>query len=291
MTFTQSHTHMSRSSREAGWKSYGSRLLLIAGLCGFSPSAAAQIAVIGSLSHDRDVVPGATYDGAVTVKNDTETEQEVKIYQRDYFFTSDGKNLYGDPGRLPRSNAPWITFAPSSTVLPPKGTANITYTVAVPPDSVGRPLSGSYWSMLMVESLPPGSPESSLRRKDSTTVGLFQNIRYAIQIATHIANTGERMARFLDVKLTKNEEGKRMLQVDVENSGTLYMKPDVSVELFAADGQSRGKIPGGKFRMYPGTSVRHLLPLGEIPPGTYKALVVVDAGGADVFGAQYTLKF
>jgi hypothetical protein len=69
------------------------------------------------------------------------------------------------------------------------------------------------------------------------------------------------------------------------------MKPDVTVELFGANGQSRGRISGGKFRMYPGTSVRHLMSLGEIPPGTYKALVLVDAGGQDVFGAQYTLQF
>ena len=269
----------------------GSLLFVIGALLALPSLSSAQIAVIGGLSHDRDVAPGETYEGAVTIKNDTESEQEVKVYQRDYFFTSDGKNLYGDPGKLPRSNAPWITFGPSSVVLPPKGSANVTYTVAVPGDSAGKPLIGSYWSMLMVESVPPGSPESSIRNGDSTRLGLFQNIRYAIQIASHVANTGEKMVRFLDVRLTKHDGGARVLQVDIENSGSLYMKPDVTVELFGANGQSRGRISGGKFRMYPGTSVRHLISLDEIPPGTYKALIVVDAGGQDVFGAQYTLQF
>jgi hypothetical protein len=231
------------------------------------------------------------YDGTIVVKNDSESEQEVKVYQRDYFFTSDGKNLYGDPGNLPRSNARWITFAPTSIMLPPKATANVAYTVTVPRDSAGKPLTGSYWSMLMVECIPPGSPESSIRRKDSTTLGILQNIRYAIQIASHLANTGSKMVRFKDVKLTKGEGDGRILQVDIENSGDLYVRPDVTVELFGTDGKSHGKIPGTKFRMYPGTSVRHLIPLGEIPPGTYKTLIVVDAGGQDVFGAQYTLQF
>lgn len=291
MTFTRSHTRTLLSKGPLLGGILRILYIVVAGSCAAISLSSAQIAVIGGLSHDRDVNQGETFDGAVTVKNDTDAEQEIRIYLRDYFFTSDGKNLYGDPGLLPRSNARWITFSPSSAVLPPKGMINVMYTVTVPRDSAGKQLTGSYWSMLMVESVPEGTPESSLRRKDTTRLGLFQNIRYAIQVATHIANTGEKMVRFLDVKLTKNEDGGRTLQVELENSGTLYMKPDVSVELFGADGQSRGKLPGGKFRMYPGTSVRQLIALGELPPGTYKALIVVDAGGSDVFGAQYTLQF
>jgi hypothetical protein len=34
-----------------------------------------------------------------------------------------------------------------------------------------------------------------------------------------------------------------------------------------------------------------MIELNGIGAGTYKALVVVDAGGDDVFGAQYTLDF
>jgi hypothetical protein len=218
-------------------------------------------------------------------------EQEVRIYQRDYFFTCDGKNLYGDPGEQERSNARWISFSPTSLILPPKGTAAISYVVSVPRDSGGPSLKGSYWSMLMVESIPEGSPESSIKQKGSPSPAVVQNIRYGIQIATHIASTGEKLIRFLDVKLTRGEGDERILQVDLENSGTSYMKPETTVELFGSDGKSRGRIAGANYRMYPGTSVRHLIPLGRLPAGTYKALVLVDAGGEDVFGGQYTLQF
>jgi hypothetical protein len=265
--------------------------LLVAGSLLILPAAMGQIAVIGGLSQDHEAIPGEVYDGAITVKNDTDVEQEVKMYQRDYFFASDGSNVYGDPGRMPRSNARWVTFAPASLILPARGSANVKYTVTVPRDSAANPLVGSFWSMLMVESIPEGSPESSIKRKGSTKLGLLQNIRYAVQIATHMRNAGTKMVRFFGVKLVQGEDGGRSLQVDIENTGDAYLRPDVTVELFGAEGESHGKLPGGVFRMYPGTSVRHLIKMNDLPPGTYKALIVVDAGGPDVFGAQYTLHF
>jgi hypothetical protein len=251
----------------------------------------AQISVIGGLSYDRDARAGEKYEGSFIVKNDTEEPQEAKIYQRDYTFSSDGTNVYGEPGKLARSNARWITFSPPYVLLPPHASITANYVVAVPKDSAAARLTGSYWSMMMVEGIPVGSPESSIRRGDSTKTGFFQNIRYAVQIATHITNTGNRAVRFIDAKLVKQETGERVLQVDLENTGDLFMRPDVYIELFDAGGQSRGKIPGARFRMYPGTSVRQTIQLKDIPAGTYKALVVVDAGGQDVFGAQYTLQF
>jgi len=69
------------------------------------------------------------------------------------------------------------------------------------------------------------------------------------------------------------------------------MRPDVYVELFSEQGVSVGKFPGVKYRTYPGTSVRQSIDISSVAKGTYKALIVVDAGGDDVFGVQYTIKF
>lgn len=253
--------------------------------------SAAQVSVVGGLSYDRDARAGEKYDGSFIVKNDSNEPQETRIYQRDYTFSADGRNFYDEPGRVARSNAGWIAFSPSYVVVPPRGSVTVTYQVTVPQDSSAAPLVGSYWSMMMVEAIPPGSPESSIRRPDSTSLGLFQTVRYGIQIATHIANTGTRAVRFLEAKLIKQESGERVLQVDIENSGDRWIRPDFHVELFDTTGKTEGKIPGARFRMYPGTSVRQLISLKDIPAGTYKALIVVDAGGDDVFGAQYTLQF
>jgi hypothetical protein len=82
-----------------------------------------------------------------------------------------------------------------------------------------------------------------------------------------------------------------MLQVDIENSGDLWIRPDVYVELIDAKGISKGKFPGVRYRLYPGTSVRQLIDISSVSSGTYKAMVVVDAGGDDIYAAEYTLKF
>jgi hypothetical protein len=252
---------------------------------------AAQVSVVGGLSYDRVARAGERYEGSFVVRNDSEEKQEAKIYQRDYSFSSDGTNNYGDPGKLPRSNASWMKFSPSYLLLPPKGSATVSYSVALPVDSAGKKLTGSYWSMIMVEAIPIGSPESSIRRDTLTQAAFFQTVRYGVQIATHIGNTGTRSVRFLDARLLGGEGGDRTLQIDIENTGDLWMRPDVAVELFDPNGKSAGKFEGGKFRIYPGTSVRQAIGLKGIKAGVYKALVVVDAGGQDVFGAQYTLQF
>jgi hypothetical protein len=167
----------------------------------------------------------------------------------------------------------------------------VNFVLNIPPDPEKKML-GTYWSMLMIEGIPKGSAESSLPQKDNKAqMGIMQTIRYGVQIASHIAGTGVRNIKFLDVKLVGQEKDKRVLQVDIENNGDIGMRPEIYVELFDEKGMTRGKFPGSKYRLYPGTSVRQAIDLSSVPPGTYKALVVVDAGGDDVFGAQYTLKF
>lgn len=254
----------------------------------------AQVTVVGELSHDIDVKPGEKYDGTIQLRNETNEPQEAKIYQTDYTFRYDGTNDYGEPGKLPRSNAKWISFSPSYVILPPQGTTSIGFTVTVPYDTgTGvKPFIGTYWSMLMVEGITKGSRESSLPTDTKKPhMSISQTIRYGIQIATHIANTGVKKINFLDTKIVSEKPGERILQVDIENVGDIGFHPDVYVELFDAKGVSLGKFPGIAFRIYPGTSARERIDLSKVPGGTYKAMIVVDAGGDDIFGAQHTLKF
>ena len=255
-------------------------------------SATAQVSVIGELSNDKEAKPGEKYEGVISVRNDSNEPQEVKVYQTDYMFFRDGTNTYAEPGTVPRSNAKWITFSPSFVTVPPLATVAINYSVNVPQDSPTTKLVGSYWSMLMVEGIAKGSAESAAQKDPKKAqMGIRQTIRYGIQIATHIAQTGTKKINFVDTKLIPDEKGKRYLQVDLENNGEVWIRPDVYVELFNDQGVSQGKFAGVKYRLYPGTSVRQMIDLTSAARGSYKALVVVDAGGEDVYGAEYTLKF
>jgi len=265
-------------------------LLLVLLILPFA-STHAQISIIGELSHDRQVHPGEQYEGTVTVLNESEESQEVKIYQTDYTFFADGTNNYAEPGTLPRSNASWIQFSPSHLVLPPRETSDVHFRVSAPQDT-SRSIHGSYWSMLMVEGIQRGSPESSFPANPlKKEMGIRQAIRYGIQIASHLANTGNKEVRFLEAHLQTGDDGKHVLQLDIENTGSLGMRPEVYVELFDDTGTKKGRYSGLRYRLYPGTSVRQMIDFDNVLRGNYRALVVIDDGGNDVFAAEYSLEF
>lgn len=265
----------------------------------------AGVSVIGGLSHKKQAKIGETYKGLILIRNTGDAPQEVKIYQNDYLFFFDGRNAFGEPGKDPRSNANWMTFNPHRQIIPPNGTATVNYTVKVPDspnlpddpnlvDDPNRPndpnLVGTYWSVLMVEGIPETSPESSKAEKDKIKMGITQVVRYAIQMVTHIGNTGERKLKFLDTKLLKETE-KRTLQVDIENIGERYLAHFLWAELYDEQGRYIGKFEERRLGTFPGTSVRYRIDLSQVPEGNYKAMVVADCGGDYIFGANYNLKF
>jgi hypothetical protein len=247
----------------------------------------AGVSVTSGLTYEKETQPGGTYRGTIQLRNNGDMPQEVKIYQTDYLFFSDGRNIYGEPGKDPRSNADWITFSPHRFTIPPKGTSQVNYTLEVPDD---KSLTGTYWSMLMVEGISSSSPEASRPKKDTIKVGISQVTRYGAQIRTQIGDTGARELKFVKTRLLK-EDKKRILQLDIENIGERLLRPDLWVDLYDEKGKSIGKFKGGKLGVYPATSVRFKIDLSQVPKGTYKAMIVADCGDDDLFGATYTLKF
>jgi len=245
------------------------------------------VSIIGGLTHQQSAAPGQNYKGSIVLRNTSTEPQEVKIYQTDYRFCFDGSNHYGPPGVQERSNADWISFNPHRLIISPNDVATINYTVNVPTDAN---LTGTYWSMLMVEGVPKSSRESSQAEPGKTKLGITQITRYGIQMITHIGLTGEPKLQFLDTKVCKGEN-KRIMQVDVENVGQRWLRPVLWVELYDEKGGHIGRFEGQKKRIFPNTSVRYKVDLSNVEKGDYKALVLADGGGDYIFGANYTLKF
>ncbi|MBO6574828.1 MAG: hypothetical protein JJ896_05400 [Rhodothermales bacterium] len=267
------------------------RLILL--LCVLSVPAAvqAQISIRTALSDDRRVAPGTTYDGVVEVWNETDVIQQAKVYQTDYRFFADGTNVYGEPGSEPRSNALWTQVSAGTITIPPQQSVPVNYRVAVPESVNGAEPEGSYWSMIMVEAVPPESPESTINPENGEPeYYVLQIMRYGIQVATHIRGTGGPSLNITGSELKLLDGGQTALQVLVENQGTRMIRPEVWVEVYAEDGSALGKHDGVQNRIYPGTSVRQEIGLGTLAPGRYRALVIFDGGGEDVFGAEYNLE-
>jgi len=247
--------------------------------------AEAGVVIVGSLTREREATAGESYQGVIFIRNPLEEPSEVKIYQTDYLFFSDGKSIYDEPGKIKRSNANWISFSPHRLVIPPQDKSAVEYAVKVPDDET---LVGTYWSMLMVEEIEKSSPEASTAEKDRVELGIRQVMRYGIQMLTHIGDTGTRKIKFLDKKLI-SQDGKTILQMDIENIGERWLTPTVWAELYNDQGTELGRFEGGKRRIYPSCSVRYKVDLTDVPEGKYKALVVADNGDEYVFGAKYDL--
>jgi len=254
-----------------------------------SSPASAQISVRSQLSHDKSVVPGEQYSGAILVRNDSDKPQQAKVYQTDYLFQADGSNYFGDPGKLERSNASWIDVAASQVVVPPRSSIEVTYRVNVP-DQIGDAIpSGSFWSIIMVEGIPETSPENLENDLPDNSYGVLQVTRYGVQVASHFEDTEGAALTITDSQLTKSEESEATLNLAVRNDGHMLVRPDMWVELYAEDGTALGRMEAQKSRLYPGTSVTQRIKLGKLDPGAYRALVIMDAGEEDVFGAEFNL--
>ncbi len=245
----------------------------------------AQVAINGTMTHELEVEPGRAYSGTIEIQNPTASAQTVKAYQTDYFFYAGGEVRYGEPGGLPRSNARWITYSPHDVVIPARESVTIRYTVQTPSDDT---MKGTYWSIVMVEPIAAGSPEAPGSDPDKVSLGVRQVLRYGVQIVTHIGATGERRLQFSQFQLSA-ENGKRVLAVDLENTGERWMRPTLWAEVYDAQGTYVGKFEGTAQRLYPGTSGRFRVELVGVQNGAYKALVVADGGGDEVFGANINL--
>lgn len=272
-------------------------------LC-FCTLAHAQISVRSDLVHDADALPGHVYTGVIRIVNTAATPQQAKIYPIDYRFSAQGINRFEQPGSHVRSNAPWIGISARFVTLFPGEAIDIGYEVRVPQqvrsatsDSLIAP-TGTYWSMLMVEPVPPGSPESTLPTPpDNAKAGMRQMTRFGVQIATHIVDESLPQLAFIGAEfsasspLAQDNRTYPKLMVDIENQGRSMERPEVWAEVYNETGQLKARIEGSLSRMYPGTSVRQVLPLkAEIEKGRHQALVFVRTSSGHVFGKRYTIE-
>jgi hypothetical protein len=246
-------------------------------------AARAAVSVVGDLSDERNVKPGESYSGTIVVRGMSDVPEEIKIYSADYLFSSDGRSYYNEPGSAARSNARWITFSPVRVLVPPQQDVTINYTVKVP---AADSLIGTYWSILMIEPIPKASAEAGGGER---TIGITAVTRYAYQIITNIGDSGTRKIRFFDPAVSI-EDTSRIFRVSLENTGERYLRPDMMVQLYDDRGKEYGPFRSEKLRIFPGCSVKHRFILGDLPKGSYKAVIVADSGEEDLFGINYTIQ-
>lgn len=262
--------------------------VLLSFACLFCPlPGRAQVGIVNGLTQEKICKPGEAFQSFIAIRNYGREPQDVRIYQTDYAFTFDGKSYYDPPGKAARSNAGWITIDRRQLTIPGSSQVDFRYAAKVPDDPS---LVGTYWSVIMVEAVPKAPASQPEAAKKEPSVGITQVMRYAVQIVTQIGDTGSFKLKFLQTELLQ-DQGRKILHVDVENIGERWVRPFASLELYNQKGELSGKFEGERLRIFPGTSVRFNFDVSRIAEGKYKALVVLDNKDSHVFGAQYTLDF
>lgn len=275
-----------RASKRHQRSRYGSILPVAAVLAflGFASDGTwAQVQLLNDLTAHFVVAPGGTYRGSLLLENTGDRAESVRIYQTDFWFDGKGRSHYPEPGTLARSNAPWIQLGQSLVTVAPHTRAAVVYQISVPDDQA---LTGTYWSMIMVELSPAqhaGSPPAPGQ------VGLAQRFRYAVQVVTDVGDTGRARLAFREPRLLRSGETDYRFRVELVNDGDRWIAPAVWMELYNGSGTRLSRFDGGQVRLYPGTSTGVGFSLGSLEPGRYLALLIADGGTVRIFGARYTL--
>lgn len=245
----------------------------------------AQIAVVGSTVEERVAAPGESYSGAIVVRNLTQQDQPVRIYQTDYLFYADGTSHFDTIGTARRSNGRWVTPTVRSLLVAPGSEMTVTYTVKVPANDS---LFGTYWSAIMVEGAPTEAGRPSAGRPQ---VGIGAVVRYAVQVATHIRDGGSRKVSFASSRFLTNADSTQSFELEVKNEGERAYRPALWIEVYDEQGTLRANARQERGLLYPGTSLKQTFGLGKLPTGTYRAIVFADSGEDTVFASQFTLRF
>lgn len=242
----------------------------------------AGIEVLGSMIYKYSAQKGENYSIVIKVHNTGDSEQEVSIFQNDYLYDYTGASFYEEPGTNKRSNASWIQYSPKTLLLKGKESQSIRFEVTVPQDEM---LVGTYWSLVMVEGVRPIDPNAKGQ------LNIHESIRTAIQIITNIGKTGKGELEFIKPGIVA-EGDQLFFDFVLLNTGERLISPDVSMELFDAEtGESVKLLKAPKNGMYPTTSTKWRFPLEGLPKTkTYKAIIIADGSGDDVFGLEYTLE-
>lgn len=256
--------------------------LVFLALCFFCfNNVKASVVILNGLSHEITVEAGATQRGEIRIQNAGKKNESVQVYLKDYWYNYLGESLHNDAGTSARSNADWIRFSPEFISLDSSEVATIQYEINVPDtDSI----IGTYWSVIMVEGIVP--PDTILNKSG---VKINTAIRYAIQIITHIGETGKTDLNFMGMELTKNE-GVSLVNVAIENTGERMLRAILNLELFNEYGESLGMLNSDRHKFFPGTSVLFQIELAAIKPGNYNGVLVADCGNENMFGTNVSLE-
>lgn len=253
---------------------------------------------ISPVAFDVAIPPGVSTTFAFRVMNDEEEPLDFRIRLCDWMRDIAGTNRFcEEAGEVSRSATEWVEVGPRQFTLSPGESQEVRLTLTAPevgPD--GSALEGSYWTAVMVESVPAREPEEGEEEGEGEQPGTAVVVkrRFGVKLLVTIAGTGELDGQI--VALERYGLNPLWVTLDFENRGTLNIQEVRGrVEVRDVTGATLETIPVEPFPVLPGYTRRVIAmssrPRGErLPAGDYVVLAILDYGGDDLVGAQLFLR-
>lgn len=239
----------------------------------------AKVMVINGLTHVHAGRQGQLLKGKIQVKNVGATAEKILIYQNGLLQTCDEKNDFVPVEGQVRGLGKWIETNVDETVIQAGETYEIQYTINVPQDTS---LSGSYWSLLMIEGAEPINKALN----SQFTVG--SKIRYAVQIIADIGTPENPKLNFEKVDLKQAESGNKAVRAKLKNLGKFMVVPKLTLEIYSKDGQKIKAFESTYQKIYPFTCKDFAIEISGLANGKYDAVLVADYG-QDLFGTNLVI--
>ena len=266
--------------------------LLILSVLLFGGFSYSQLSVHLNDITEEDIVPGDIVSATITIKNVGNIDTQAKLYLTDYQIILN-QNLYVSPNTTSRSNASWVNLGVSQVLIPALSKIEIPVEINTPNDPK---LSGSYWSLIMVEEEPLKILDANPDGSGVEKTGLSIISRHGLNVITTFEN-GYPDFEFNSPSMAYSKSGTPNFSVNTENIGTSIARATVYLDIYSSNGKELGRIDIGKQVFRPANPLSITFDFGQLiaekkldlAEGSYSALLIVDAGEENLFGARYNL--
>ncbi len=253
---------------------------LLVALLGFVGPTLAQTAVaIDPPAVIFTAKPGEEKTASILVANPGNEAARVRVSLGDWMYQPDGQPVYLDPGALPESASPWITFSPSEFVLAGHEKKIVRYTIKVPDDAE----SGTHWSVLFLQGEDPNALPGA-------NIATFK-LRVAHTVYVNVPPVAWD-GRILGIAAVPPEEPDQPIAIGIQyaNTGNGAYAVTGRLEVRDAQGNVVGKTEIDRTVVLPGAT-RVLLAnfYGPVQKGDYVILAVLNYGSEDVDIAGQTV--
>ena len=230
--------------------------------------------------------PGETVTCTMKAENTGEEAVSIKISPKDFIKGLYGEERQVEPGTVKRGCAGWIRISPQKLDLAPHETRTINFSMTVPMDG-----KGTYWGNILASQVSKPTLSKTIK-KGETSFQIFALQDMLIRVLENVPGTEQKKGVITDISVKDQKTGgKATVEVIFENQGNSLLKCSGQVQILDENGETVRTIPleygHAPFTVYPdGRRVVYGHIGGNLSPGDYLLLAIIDYGGEDLVAGE-----